>query len=101
MMTKLLRCSSLVVMLLLSLSLSAFAQSRRGAADKGTLSKETFMDMESVSNPAISPAGRQIVFTRSWVDKVKDERASNLWIVDSDGSRARELTSGTWRDSQP
>ena len=41
------------------------------------------MDMESVSNPAISPDGRQIVFTRSWVDKVKDERVSNLWIVDS------------------
>jgi dipeptidyl aminopeptidase/acylaminoacyl peptidase len=101
MMTKLLRSSSLILLLLLSLSFSVFAQSRKSAADKGTLNKETFMDMESVSNPAISPDGRQIVFTRSWVDKVKDERVSNLWIVDSDGSRARELTSGTWRDSQP
>jgi Tol biopolymer transport system component len=101
MMTKLLRSSSLVLLVLLSLSFGAFAQSRKGAADKGTLSKETFMDMESVSNPAISPDGKQIVFTRSWVDKVKDERVSNIWIVDSDGSRARELTSGTWRDSQP
>ncbi|HET9712429.1 MAG TPA: DPP IV N-terminal domain-containing protein, partial [Pyrinomonadaceae bacterium] len=100
MMTKLLRSSSLVLFLLLSLSLGAMAQSRRGA-DKGTLTKETFMDMESVSNPAISPDGRQIVFTRSWVDKVKDERVSNLWIVDVDGTRVRELTSGTWRDSQP
>ena len=100
MMTKLLRSSSLVLFLLLSLSLAAIAQSRKGA-DKGTLNKETFMDMESVSNPAISPDGRQIVFTRSWVDKVKDERVSNLWIVDIDGSRTRELTSGTWRDSQP
>jgi dipeptidyl aminopeptidase/acylaminoacyl peptidase len=101
MMTRLLRSSSLVLLLLLSLSFGAFAQSKRGAADKGTLNKETFMDMESVTNPAISPDGRQIVFTRSWVDKVKDERVSNLWIVDVDGARARELTSGTWRDSQP
>ena len=89
MMTKLLRSSSLVLLLLLSLSLGAFAQSRKSAADKGTLNKETFMDMESVSNPAISPDGKQIVFTRSWVDKVKDERVSNLWIVDSDGAPAR------------
>ncbi len=100
MMTGLLRSSSLVLFLLLSLSVAAIAQSRKGA-DKGTLNKETFMEMESVSNPAISPDGRQIVFTRSWVDKVKDERVSNLWIVDSEGSRPRELTSGTWRDSQP
>src|SRR5215471_3511575 len=98
MMTKLLRSSTVVVLLLLSLSMAAIAQSRRGP-DKGTLNKETFMDMESVTNPAISPDGRQIVFTRSWVDKVKDERVSNLWIVETDGSRTRELTSGTWRDS--
>src|SRR5262245_3306979 len=101
MMTQLLRSSSLVVLVLLSTCLCAFAQPRRATTDKGTLSKETFMDMESVSNPAISPDGRQIVFTRSWVDKVKDERVSNLWIVETDGTRTRELTSGTWRDSQP
>ena len=98
-MSKLLRFS-LVFLLLLLLSVGAAAQSKKGG-NKGTLDKETFMDMESVSNPAISPDGKQVVFTRSWVDKVKDERASNLWIVDIDGSRTRELTSGTWRDSQP
>src|SRR6185503_9893935 len=100
MMSKLLRSSSLVLFLLLALSLAAIAQSRK-AADKGTLTKETFMNMESVTNPAISPDGKQIVFTRSWVDKVKDEHVSNLWIVDVDGTRVRELTSGNWRDSQP
>ena len=87
------------MLLLVLLCAGAFAQSKKGAS--GLLDKETFMNMESVSNPAISPDGKQIVFTRSWVDKVKDERASNLWIVDVDGTRARELTSGTWRDSQP
>ena len=64
MMTRLLRSSLVVLFLLVSFSMMALAQSRR-TADKGTLSKETFMDMESVSNPAISPDGRQIVFTRS------------------------------------
>jgi dipeptidyl aminopeptidase/acylaminoacyl peptidase len=70
-------------------------------AQQKKLDKETFMDMESVSNPSISPDGRQIVFTRTWVDKVKDEYRSNLWIVDVDGTRIRELTSGSWRDSAP
>ncbi|HLG17441.1 MAG TPA: S9 family peptidase [Blastocatellia bacterium] len=95
MINKLLR-PTLLGLFLVSLCLGAFAQSK-----KGTLDKETFMNMESVSNPAISPDGRQIVFTRTWVDKVKDEYQSNLWIVDVDGTRVRELTSGNWRDSSP
>src|SRR4030095_15478877 len=98
-MSKIRRFSSALLLLLL-VTVLAGAQSRKGT-NKGTLDKETFMDMESVAGPAISPDGKQIVFTRSWVDKVKDERASNLWIVEIDGSRPRELTSGTWRDSQP
>src|SRR6266498_1880970 len=65
------------------------------------LDKETFMDMESVGNPEIAPDGRQIIFTRTWVDKVKDQYRSNLWIVDVDGSRVRELTSGARNDSSP
>lgn len=71
------------------------------ANGKRLLDKETFMDMESVSNAAISPDGKQIVFTRTWVDRMKDQYRSNLWIVDSDGTRPRELTHGNWRDSAP
>jgi dipeptidyl aminopeptidase/acylaminoacyl peptidase len=70
-------------------------------AQQKRLDKETFMDMERVGNPSISPDGKQIVFTRTWVDKMKDEYRSNLWIVDVDGTRIRELTSGSWRDSSP
>jgi dipeptidyl aminopeptidase/acylaminoacyl peptidase len=65
------------------------------------LDKETFMEMESVGAPAISPDGRQIVFARTWIDKMRDQSRSNLWIVDADGSRVRELTRGSWRDSSP
>ncbi len=65
------------------------------------LDKETFLDMESVGNPNISPDGKQIVFSRTWVDKVKDQYRSNLWIVESDGSRVRELTTGDREDSAP
>jgi Tol biopolymer transport system component len=91
--------SALLVLLIACLCLGAYAQSKKGAS--GILDKESFMNMEGVSNPSISPDGKLIVFSRSWVDKVKDERASNIWIVDVDGVRIRELTTGNWRDSQP
>jgi dipeptidyl aminopeptidase/acylaminoacyl peptidase len=65
------------------------------------LDKDTFMDMETVSNAAISPDGSQIVFSRGWVDKVKDQARSNIWVVDTAGTRLRELTRGSWRDSAP
>jgi dipeptidyl aminopeptidase/acylaminoacyl peptidase len=67
----------------------------------GVLDKETFMDMESVGNASISPDGTQIVFSREWVDKQRDQSRSSIWIVDVQGTRPRELTGGSWRDSAP
>ena len=69
-------------------------------ADK-LLGIETFLDMESVGTPAISPDGQNIIFTRTWTDKLKDRSNSSLWITDFEGKRVRELTSGNWRDSSP
>ena len=34
-------------------------------------------------------------------NRMKDQYRSNLWIVDSDGTRPRELTHGNWRDNSP
>jgi dipeptidyl aminopeptidase/acylaminoacyl peptidase len=65
------------------------------------LDKDTFMEMEAVSSPAISPDGSRVVFAREWIDHLKDQRRSNLWLARSDGSRVRELTAGAWRDSAP
>jgi len=65
------------------------------------LDKDTFFEMESVGNPAISPDGKQIVFSRTWVDKIKDQYRSTLWIADVDSARVRELTTGNRSDSAP
>jgi len=65
------------------------------------LDKETYMEMESIGSPNISPDGRHILFTRGWVDKKSDRSRSNLWIVDIEGKRVRELTHGNWRDFSP
>ncbi len=65
------------------------------------LGTDTYMEMESVGNPDISPDGKSILFTRTWIDKINDRSNSNIWIVDTDGKRTRELTPGNWRDSSP
>ncbi len=65
------------------------------------LDRDTFMNMEAVTSPVMSPDGTRIVFTREYIDTVKDQSRTNLWIVAADGSRVHELTSGAWRDSSP
>ena len=74
------------------------AQSRPAGVPTGQVKKlqlEQFFDMETVSNPRISPDGRQIVYTRGWVDRVNDRRSSGLWIMNADGSKNRFLTNGS------
>ncbi len=71
------------------------------AQDDRLLTHETFMEMETIRSPAIAPDGSQIVFSREWVDQETDRFRSDLWIVDVDGSRVRELTHGDWSDSAP
>ncbi len=87
---------SICLLLALLLAAPAFAQTKTRLLDK-----ETFMEMESVGSPQISPDGKTIIFTRTWVDKVKDQSRSNLWITDQAGMRIRELTSGARNDSSP
>ncbi len=86
--------SSLFVVIALCLMVSAQSKPR-------LLDKDTFMEMESVGSPQISPDGKQIIFTRTWIDKLKDQYRSNLWIIDVDGVRVRELTTGARNDSSP
>jgi len=91
--------SSLIFFLIISLGFQGVLYSE--SKDHQLLDKETFMDMESISSPVISPDGKKIIFVRRWVDEKKDRYTSNLWIVDSEGQRVRELTHGNWSDSSP
>ncbi len=77
------------------LPISAPAQSKK------VLDKSTFYDMESVTGPAISPDGKQVVFTRTFTDKLKDQYRSSLWIAATDGTRTRELTGDTYSARNP
>jgi dipeptidyl aminopeptidase/acylaminoacyl peptidase len=59
------------------------------------LTVETYLDMETVADPQISPDGAQIIYTRGWIDKMNDKRESALWIMNVDGSRNRMLVKGS------
>ncbi len=83
--------------LFLACALPGFAQEQ----PYKVLDIETYMEMETVGSPNISPDGKLILFSRGWVDKMNDRSASNLWMIDVEGERARELTRGDWRDSSP
>ena len=63
------------------------------------LDQSTFFQMESVSSPIISPDGGTIVFSRGYVDIMRDQSRSNLWVINVAGDRLRQLTDGAWSDS--
>jgi dipeptidyl aminopeptidase/acylaminoacyl peptidase len=65
------------------------------AQDENHLGVADFLDFEQVNDAQISPDGRQIIYTRRWVDQKLDDWASALWIMDADGSRHRHLIEGS------
>jgi dipeptidyl aminopeptidase/acylaminoacyl peptidase len=72
-----------------ALTISALANGK----DKLTI--DLYMDWEFVAAPQISPDGNQIVYTRRWADKVNDKYESDVWIMNSDGSKNRFLLKGS------
>jgi len=71
-----------------------FAIGAIGTASARNLAVGDRLDFEQVASPQISPDGRQVIYTRRGVDRMKDRMTGSLWIVDADGSRNRELVRG-------
>ncbi len=65
------------------------------AQDDNHLGIADYLDFERVNDARISPNGRQVIYTRQWVDQKTDTWASALWIMDADGSRHRFLIDGS------
>ncbi|MBA2303287.1 MAG: S9 family peptidase, partial [Acidobacteria bacterium] len=74
-------------------SVSAQRQDAPPRTDRLTL--DTFLEMETVTDPQLSPDGSQILYTRGWVDKMNDRRESALWIMNANGNRNRFLVKGS------
>lgn len=86
--------AALSAVLLLTVVLPVSAQEReQRRSDRLTL--DLYLDWQDVSSPQLSPDGKQIIYTRSWVDKINDRRSSSIWIMNADGSRNRFLLNGS------
>ncbi|MEM6513087.1 MAG: S9 family peptidase [Pseudomonadota bacterium] len=54
-----------------------------------------YLELEQVGDAQISPDGRQVIYTRRYIDQVNDRWTSSVWIMDSDGERQRFLIDGS------
>src|SRR5262245_64737532 len=80
---------SIAFVLVAALAASTFANGR------GKLTLDLYLDWETVAGPQISPDGSQIVYTHRWTDKINDKSESDVWIVNSDGTKNRFLLKGS------
>ena len=81
---------------------TAVCLSQALAQDKSNrLTVSDVFNLESVSEPQISPDGKKIIYVRGFSDIMSDTRYSNLWMINFDGSDNRPLTTGNYNDSSP
>jgi dipeptidyl aminopeptidase/acylaminoacyl peptidase len=85
--------SSLALVALVAV-LPASTRAQETASDT-LLTVNHYLDWEQVSDPQLSPDGSQIIYTRTWVNRLQDSWESALWIMNADGSKARFLTKGS------
>src|SRR4051812_781064 len=81
--------------LLLVLILAAAAHAQRPM---------TFEDLASfrrVGEPALSPDGKWIAYDLSTIDLAANARRSAIWLMQADGTAARQITEGTKQDGEP
>ena len=90
----------LVAVSLALLATSAFPPAL-SAQTRDKLVLEDFLDYEQVRDffrgggPMISPDGKQVLYTRWYVDKMNDRWKSALWLMNADGTKNRWLLDGT------
>lgn len=86
---------SLVRRAVLAVSLGLSWAAPAAIAQDAFLTPASYLDYETVSDPQVSPDGRQVVYARRWIDKRRDRWETDLWIMDADGSRNRFFARGS------
>ena len=76
-------------------SLAAFAQTPR------PMKLVDMINVPQVSDPQISPDGRQILFVQSDADWKADRRISHIWKTNADGSGLVQMTTGQDGETSP
>ena len=63
--------------------------------EKERLSLDHYQDYEWASSPQLSPDGKQVLYSRSWINLKDDKRETDLWIVNTDGTMNRFFLNGS------
>ena len=71
------------------------------AAQPTRLQPMDIFNLEYASNPEISPDGQWVAYVRQFFDVMSDRRYSNLWLVRTDGTDNRPITTGKFSDGSP
>ncbi|WP_138992076.1 S9 family peptidase [Larkinella sp. C7] len=57
--------------------------------------------LQNITDPQVSPDGQWVAYTLSTVDKDKDKRNSDVWMISWDGKQSVQLTSSPDGESSP
>lgn len=85
---------------LLCVSLSAQAGDA-AAVESHPFSVHDMLAMDRISDPQVSPDNKWIVFVRRQIDLEANRMRADLWLVGTDGSDLRRLTSHPENDTNP
>ena len=65
------------------------------------LEPESYWDIQSISNPKISPNGSKILFSKRYIDKINDSFISETWLMNANGSDKQMFTDGSGAQWSP
>src|ERR1700733_13964566 len=85
-------------LMLLLFSLGIVIPSR---ADKRAFTIEDLYRVRALANLHVSPDGSMVVFTVATGDLARAKRVEHIWVMNSNGTNARQFTSGDAGETSP
>src|SRR5437867_3424223 len=89
------RTGALSLLACVAAALAAGAQARR------PMTLVDMLEVPQISDPQLSPDGRQVAFVESRADWKANNRVSHIWRVNLDGSGVVQMTNGPRGESSP
>jgi dipeptidyl aminopeptidase/acylaminoacyl peptidase len=74
---------------------------KTGQTQAPSLTPADLFQIETVADPQISPDAKWVAYVRQWSDVTTDRRHSNIWMVRTDGTDHRPVTTGKFNETSP
>src|SRR5215471_2479425 len=80
----------------------ALASPTLGQERTHDITPDDYASVNTITEIALSPDGKQVAYCLATWDKKSDKRATELWVVDTDGKgKPKQLTNDRANDSHP